>query len=73
MRSLNINEFFKITQNLDEKEANVTGKTEVVKYKNKNTTYDADTNAEDNKIFHNDKGKLVQQKKRGILWNIRKQ
>ena len=53
LRSLDIYELFKRTPDFDEKEASVTGKTEEEKNTAKNTTYDADTNAEDNEVISN--------------------
>ena len=58
LRSRDIDEFFKRAQKFDQKEASVTGKTEEEKNTAKNTTYDADKNAEDNGIIHKDKEKV---------------
>ena len=57
--SLDIDEFFKITPNFDEKEAGVTGKTEEENNTAKKTTDDADKNAEENERIYKDKEKVV--------------
>ena len=59
LRSLDIDELFKRTQNFDEKEAIVTGKTDEEKNTAKKTTDDTDSNAGDNEIIHKDKEKVV--------------
>ena len=55
LRSLDIYEFFKRTPKFDEKEASVTGKKEEEKKTSRETTDDADTNAEDNERINKDK------------------
>ena len=57
--SLDIYELFKRKQKMYEKEASITGKKEEQKNKAKKSTYDDDTNAEDNKIINKDKEKGV--------------
>ena len=57
--SLDIDEFFKRTQKIDEKGASVTGKTEEEENASKKTTDYADTNAEENEIIRKDKDKVV--------------
>ena len=50
-----MDEFFKRTQNFDEKEASVNGKTEEEKNIDGKTSNDDDANAEDNEIINKDK------------------
>ena len=58
--SPDIDDFFKITQTFDEKEASVTGKTKEEKNTAKTITDDADSNTEDNERIHKDKEKWLQ-------------
>ena len=41
--------------------------------KDKETTYNSDTNSEYNKRIHKDKEKVVKIEEERIIWNIRKQ
>ena len=59
LRSLDIDDFFKITSNFDGKETSVSRKTEEEKNTAKTTTDDDDEIAGDNERIHKDKGKLV--------------
>ena len=68
LRSIDMYYFFKITQTFDEKQANITWKTEEDKNTAKTPIYDADTNEEDNERIHKDKRKLVtMEEKRNTL------
>ena len=56
--SLDIDEFFKITQTNWREYASVTGRTEEVKNMAKKTADDVDKNVEDNAIINKDKEKV---------------
>ena len=58
-RSLDINDFFKITPKFDESQASVNGNTEEEKNAAKKTTDDAEKNTEENERIHKDKDKVV--------------
>ena len=62
LRSVYIDEFFKKTPKIYEKEASVTVKTEEEKNTAKTNTDDSNENVEDNERIRKDKGKLVTMK-----------